>query len=141
MVRLREAVRAERPSIPVSVAAAADQQEAIEGRLQDWPRWLEDGVIDAVAPMAYTTEPARFAEQIAAARAAAGARQVWAGIGAYRLSPAQTIDNITTARRLGAGGVILFSYDSLIDPRQSAQGYLAAVARGAFGPRDADNQR
>jgi uncharacterized lipoprotein YddW (UPF0748 family) len=141
MARLREAVRSERRSIPISVAAAPDPREAIEGRLQDWPRWLDAGVIDAVAPMAYTTEPARFAEQIAAARAAAGAREVWAGIGAYRLSPSQTIANIATARRLGAHGVILFSYDSLIDPRQSAQGYLAAVARGAFSPAEDDNRR
>ncbi|MGH9371039.1 MAG: glycoside hydrolase family 10 protein [Vicinamibacterales bacterium] len=132
MARLRTAVKTERPAAPVSVAASADMHEAIEQKLQDWPRWIEEGLIDAVAPMAYTTEPARFAEQIAAARVAAGNRQVWAGIGAYRLSPAQTIDNIATARRLGAGGVILFSYDSLIDPRQSARGYLAAVARGAF---------
>ncbi|MGH9310038.1 MAG: glycoside hydrolase family 10 protein, partial [Vicinamibacterales bacterium] len=132
MARLHDAVRAERPGAAVSVAAKADAHDAVEQRLQDWPRWLERGLIDAIAPMAYTTEAARFAEQIAAARAAAGERQVWAGIGAYRLSPAETIDNITTARRLGAGGVILFSYDSLVDPRQSAQGYLAAVARGAF---------
>lgn len=132
MRRLREAVKAERPDLPVSVAAAPDPDEAIQRRLQEWPRWLEAGLIDAVAPMAYTTEPARFAEQIAAARAAAGERQVWAGIGAYRLSAAQTVDNITTARRLGAGGIILFSYDSLIEPRPGAQGYLAAVARGAF---------
>jgi uncharacterized lipoprotein YddW (UPF0748 family) len=132
MGRLHQAVRAERPGATVSVAAKADARDAIEQRLQNWPFWLERGLVDAVAPMAYTTEAARFAEQIAAARAAAGTRPVWAGIGAYRLSPAQTIDNIATARRLGVGGVILFSYDSLIDPRQSARGYLAAVARGAF---------
>jgi uncharacterized lipoprotein YddW (UPF0748 family) len=123
----------------VSVAAAPDPREAVEQRLQEWPRGLADGLVAAVAPLAYTTEPARFAEQIAAARAAAGPRQVWAGIGAYRLSPAQIIDNIATARRLGAGGIILFSYDSLIDPRQSAQGSLAAIGRGAFGPRTADD--
>jgi len=138
VARLRESVKAERPAAVVSVAAAPDMHEALERRLQEWPKWLEDGLIDAVAPMAYTTEPTRFAEQIAAARAVAGARHVWAGIGAYRLSPAQTIDNIATARRLGAGGVILFSYDSLIDPRQTARDYLAAVSRGAFGPHEAD---
>lgn len=134
VARLRDAVKAERPAAVVSVAAAADVREAVERKLQDWPRWLERGLIDAVAPMAYTTEPARFAEQITAARAAARDRHVWAGIGAYRLSPAETIDNIATARRLGAGGVILFSYDSLVDRRQPVPDYLATVARGAFEP-------
>ena len=132
ITRLRATVREARPSAVVSVAAAPDMQEAVTRKMQDWGAWLKEGIIDALCPMAYTQEPARFAEQIAAARQAAGSRPVWAGIGAYRLSPSQTIDNIRTARKLGAAGVILFSYDSLVNPRQSEPGYLATVGRAAF---------
>jgi dihydrodipicolinate synthase/N-acetylneuraminate lyase len=85
--------------------------------------------------MAYTPEPARFAEHIAAVRQVAGERPVWAGIGAYRLTPAQTVENIQTARKLGASGIVLFSYDSMTDPRQSAADYLGIVSRAAFGRR------
>lgn len=134
MRRLHEAVKAAREDAMVTVAAAPDVQEAVQQRLQDWRGWLAAGLVDAVCPMAYTPEPARFAEQIAAARDAAGPRAIWAGIGAYRLSPAQTVDNIQTARRLGASGVVLFSYDSMTNPRQSVPDYLALVARGAFQP-------
>ena len=130
--RLSAAVRSERPEALVTVAAAPDPREALSRRLQDWGGWLDAGLIDAVCPMAYTTEPARFAELISAAREAAGSHAVWAGIGAYRLSPKETIVNIQTARRLGASGVILFSYDSLMDPRRTAPDYLSLVARGAF---------
>ena len=133
MTRLGRAAHAERPALPVSVAAAPDRQEALDRRLQDWGTWLSAGIVDALAPMAYTQEPARFAEQIAAARQIAGSRAVWAGIGAYRLSAAQTIQNIETARKLGAAGVILFSYDSLINPRETAPDYLPTVGRTAFG--------
>jgi len=135
VARLSAAVKAERPSALVSVAAAPDRAEALSHRLQDWGAWLAEGLVDAVAPMAYTQEPERFAEQIAAARSAAGTRVVWAGIGAYRLSPEQTIRNIQTARRLGADGIVLFSYDSLINPRQSAPDYLPTVGRAAFPER------
>src|SRR5690606_31701479 len=135
MARLGAAVRAERPAALVSVAAAPDRADALARKLQDWGAWLADGRVDVVAPMAYTQEPARFAAQIAAAREAAGARGLWAGIGAYRLSPAQTIANIDTARRLGADGIILFSYDSLSNPRQTAPDYLPTVGRGAFPDR------
>ena len=135
ITRLSTAVRAERPGALVSVAAFPDRAEALSRKLQDWSAWLVDGRIDVIAPMAYTQEPAQFAEQIAAAREAAGRRGVWAGIGAYRLSPAQTIANIQTARRLGADGVILFSYDSLINPRQTAPDYLPTVGRAAFADR------
>jgi uncharacterized lipoprotein YddW (UPF0748 family) len=132
MTRLHAAVKHARPDAVVSVAAAPDLREALERRLQDWGGWLKTGIVDALCPMAYTPEPARFAEQIAAARLAAGDHAVWAGIGAYRLSPTQTIDNILTARRLGATGVILFSYDSLTNPRLTTPDYLSLVGRGAF---------
>jgi len=132
MDRLHAAIKRERPDAVVSVAVAPDMRDAYRQRLQDWGGWLDKGLVDAICPMAYTTEPARFAEQIAAAREAAGTRAVWAGIGAYRLSPKETIDNILTARRLGANGVILFSYDSMVNPRQTPLDYLAVVGRAAF---------
>lgn len=132
MSRLRTAVKTERPSAIVSVAAAPERDVALGRKLQDWGAWLSEGIVDAVAPMAYTQEPAKFAEQIAAARAAAGGRALWAGIGSYRLTPAQTIDNINTARKLGADGFVLFSYDSISNPRQATPDYLPSVSRGAF---------
>ena len=130
--RVHEAVKRQRPDIVVSVAAAPDAHEAVERRLQDWGAWLQAGLVDAICPMAYATEPARFAEQIAAAREAAGTHPLWAGIGAYRLTPQETIDNIQTARRIGASGIILFSYDSLITRRQGVADYLSIVGRAAF---------
>ena len=138
ITRLRAAVKTERPDAMVSVAAAPDQREALSHKLQDWGGWLREGLVDALCPMAYTQDTARFAEQIAGARQAAGDRPVWAGIGAYRLTPAQTIENINTARKLGAAGIILFSYDSLIDPQQSVPDYLATVGRAAFADRSND---
>jgi uncharacterized lipoprotein YddW (UPF0748 family) len=132
VARLRQTIKSTRGDALVTVAATPDLQEARDHRLQDWGAWLQAGLVDAVCPMAYTPEPARFAEQISAARDVAGGRSVWAGIGAYRLPPAQTIENIQTARRLGAAGVVLFSYDSLTDARQASPDYLAVVGRSAF---------
>ena len=132
MGKLRTAVKSVRPEALVTVAVAPDISEALDQKMQDWSTWLRSSVVDAVCPMAYTPEAARFAQQIAAARDVVGGRAVWAGIGSWRLSPVQTIDNIRTARKLGAGGVVLFSYDSLVDPRQAATDYLQVVGRSAF---------
>lgn len=129
--RLRDAIKAERPGAMVTAATAPDLREAYERKMQDWRGWLERGLVDGICPMAYTVEPEIFAAQIAAARDAAGARAVWAGIGAWRLSPDATVQNIQTARRLGASGIVLFSYDSLTNP-QATPGYLEAVSRAAF---------
>jgi uncharacterized lipoprotein YddW (UPF0748 family) len=132
VARLRSTIKSARAGTLVTVATAPDLDEARDHRLQDWAAWLQGRLVDAVCPMAYTQEPARFAEQIAAARDVAGGGAIWAGIGAYRLPPAQTIENIETARRLGAAGVILFSYDSLIDPQQPTPDYIAVVGRTVF---------
>ncbi len=129
---VRQAVRTARPAAMVTAAVFPDSQDAFDERLQDWRGWLGAHLIDAVAPMAYTQESARFAEQIAAARDIAGGGAVWAGIGAYRLTPAQTIENIQAARRLGTAGFVLFSYDSLTGPKPPAPDYLATVSRAAF---------
>jgi uncharacterized lipoprotein YddW (UPF0748 family) len=136
---LRQAVRAARPGAVVTAAVAPDPQNAFDERLQDWRGWLGAHLVDAIAPMAYTQESARFAEQIAAASNVAGGQAVWAGIGAYRLTPAQTIENIQAARRLGAAGFVLFSYDSLTGPKPPAPDYLATVSRALFGTTAAND--
>jgi uncharacterized lipoprotein YddW (UPF0748 family) len=129
--RLRSTVKAARPSAIVSAAVVPDAELARREKLQDWRTWLDNGFLDALCPMAYTTEPRLFAEQIARVRALAGTTPIWAGIGAYRLSPGETIAHIASARRVGADGVILFSYDSLVGPPNGIE-YLAAVSRAAF---------
>jgi uncharacterized lipoprotein YddW (UPF0748 family) len=131
LTQLRETVRASRPGAVVSAAVAPDPVEAVDRRLQDWPAWLAKGLIDVVCPMASTTDSAAFASQIAAARDAAGRHPLWVGIGAYSLSHEQILDNIGTARRIGAGGVGLFSYDSLTAPARGS-GYLSRLGKAAF---------
>jgi len=100
-------------------------------RLQDWRGWLDTGLIDVICPMAYTTDASIFASQIAAAKQVTGSHPLWAGIGAYRLSAEQIVENAQTARRLGVGGIILFSYDSLADSSHGP-GYVSQVGRAAF---------
>ena len=141
MSSLRAAVKSARPDALVTVAAAPDLDEAYNHKLQDWRGWLQAGIVDAVAPMAYTPEARRFADQIAAARGVVGGKGIWAGIGAYRLTAEQTVENIHTARRLGAAGIVIFSYDSLIDPKQANSGYLATIGRSFDRPATSDGSR
>jgi len=133
VMRARTAIKRHRPDLLFSAAVYPDAAEAARTRLQDWRTWIENGMIDVVCPMAYTPDATTFAEQIASVRQVASGQPVWAGIGAYRLSSSQTIENIRTARRLGADGIVLFSYDSLTRPPNGAD-YLSVVGRAAFAP-------
>jgi len=131
LTSLRAGVRSVRPAAIVSVAVIPDPHEAVTHRLQDWRGWLDTGLIDVICPMAYTTDAGIFASQIAAAKQVTGSHPLWAGIGAFRLSAEQIVGNAQTARRLGVGGIILFSYDSLADSSHGP-GYVSQVGRAAF---------
>ena len=106
-------------------------------KAQDWSAWARDGLLDAVCPMAYTTEADLFARQITAVEAASGDAMVWAGVGAYRLTADQAVRHIRLARESGAGGVALFSYDSISDDRRSASYFarLRTILQPDPGPR------
>jgi uncharacterized lipoprotein YddW (UPF0748 family) len=132
VTRIRLLVKAARPDAIVSAAVMPDAQQALDDRQQDWRGWLDQSIIDVLCPMAYTTDAAVFQQQVAAAMEYAGTRPVWAGIGAYRLTAAQTLLNIAAARKLGTAGIILFSYEALIAPPNSA-GTLSELGRAAFG--------
>ena len=132
VIKIRTAVKTQRPNALVSAAVVPDAQIAFDSRLQDWRGWIDQSLLDVICPMAYTTETDVFQKQIAAARAYAGSRPVWAGIGAYQMSQEQTLAHIAAAHKLGAAGIILFSYESLTTAPNGA-GSVSELGRAAFG--------
>ena len=63
------AARSERPGLVVSAAVTPDEAQALAHRFQAWPRWLSEGLLDAVVPMAYTPDSRIFRAQVQQARA------------------------------------------------------------------------
>src|SRR5690606_31762164 len=53
-----------RPGIVLSAAVFADADIAVDRVLQDWPAWLEEGIVDLVVPMAYTPDEKIVAGQV-----------------------------------------------------------------------------
>jgi uncharacterized lipoprotein YddW (UPF0748 family) len=121
-----------RPEALVTAAVVPDAQIAVDSKFQDWPAWAADGVLDALCPMTYAIDLDEFRLQLASAQSASSGRPVWAGIGAYRLSADDVLGQIREARALGVDGVLLFSYDSLINPARGADN-LSRIGAHAFG--------
>ena len=132
VMRARTALKGARPAATLSAALVPDERQAFGSRLQDWRTWAGQGLVDVLCPMAYTADAGLFEQQVTAAHEYAAGLPVWAGIGAYRLSPAATLRHIGTARRIGTAGIILFSYDALIAPPNTS-GTLAEIGKAAFG--------
>jgi len=130
------AVKKRKPAVTVSASVFANDENAYTRRFQDWRRWLTMGILDVACPMAYSTDTAVFKKQIeiAATSAHSTGRNVWAGIGAYRIPVESTVEKINVARGLGADGIILFSYDFTTRPSELNPGgnYLERVRRAAF---------
>jgi uncharacterized lipoprotein YddW (UPF0748 family) len=110
---IRTAVRTARPNLMISAAVIPDADEARANRLQDWREWAHAGLLDTLCPMIYTTDADAFRASVDRVKSDAGPAAVWAGIGAYRLTPARTAENLRIVRRAGVAGALLFSYDSL----------------------------
>lgn len=132
---MASAARAERPGILISAAVLPDAAGALARKLQDWPSWASRGIVDAVCPMAYAEDRPGFRAQLDAVHRDAGPAAVWTGIGAYRLSARETAHRVREARRAGAAGVLLFSYDSVSPGR-----YLRDVGREVFSVRGTEHQ-
>lgn len=131
VMRLRTTIKEARPAVLVSAAVVPDAEDALTRRQQDWRTWLDQNLIDVLCPMAYATDTEVFERQVAAAKERAGPHPVWVGVGAYRLPSARTLAHIESARRLGAEGIALFSYDALVAPPNSTS-TLAELGRAAF---------
>ncbi len=144
--RLARAAREERPGIVVSAAVVPDEAQAVHHKYQDWPAWIEGGIVDAVSPMAYSADVRVFRRQLEAVVARTGRQGVvWAGVGAYRLSLAGMAGHVREARAAGASGVLLFSHEWLLpsDARElrAAFGLRAPVARPGLGAASGGTRR
>jgi uncharacterized lipoprotein YddW (UPF0748 family) len=129
--RIYHGVKKRRPDLAVTAAVFPDPDDAYGSRYQDWRGWLEKGILDAVAPMAYTQDNRVFQNQIEAAVAVAGRDRVWAGIGVYRNGFDGSVDKIRIAEGLGTRGVVLFSYDWAVAEGESAGGRTLLQRLGA----------
>ena len=127
VARLGSVVRRHRPAARVGVSVVADPDEAFGRRLQDWRTWADVGFIDIACLQPGVETADDFESQLRSARQIAGLTELWAGIGARWLSPLETFDRIRTADRLGADGIMIWSYESVTDPTQHPPGHLQQI--------------
>jgi uncharacterized lipoprotein YddW (UPF0748 family) len=108
--------------IKLTAAVISDQNAALNRYLQEWPAWLEEGLLDAAIPMAYSPSTPIVERQLRDAMAIEHKRQIWAGIGIYNQGARDAAEKIRRARRLGVDGIALFSYDALLGRAGYARG-------------------
>lgn len=119
VARIGQALRERRPGVRFSAAVHGDVDDAVANRLQDWPAWVERGLVDAVVPMAYSADTAQVVRQLEAAAALVRGAGValYAGLGAHllRAEPQLLAHQVAAARAAAADGVVIFSHETVLE--------------------------
>ena len=109
--------RAARPGLVLSAAVISYVDRAYLSLAQDWPRWLEEGLIDLAIPMVYTLDERLLRYQLEHFGRGLQRERIWSGLGVWLFarSPERAAAQIEIARAAGLEGDVLFSYDAIAD--------------------------
>ncbi|HOW43327.1 MAG TPA: family 10 glycosylhydrolase [Candidatus Omnitrophota bacterium] len=111
-------VRAKRPDMQVSATGCAPYVRASQEAFQEWPSWLESGLVDFVTVMTYSADANEFARYLADARKrVSDPGKLNFAVGAYVLgiAPATFRRQMRACEDTGAGECVIFHYGSLLD--------------------------
>ncbi len=111
---VRASLRSADPGVLLSCAVMANPYFAASEFSCDWQNWLTMGLVDFVCPMAYTSDPERALE-LAAATTSVHPEKVVYGIGVWNQTVSNALAGAQKALSLGAGGICVFSLNSLPD--------------------------
>lgn len=132
---VRQALNRQAPGVALSAAVAPELSVARLLFLQDWRRWLADGLVDFVVPMAYTASAPNLQDILDALRRDLQALAPWrdpqallsrvvVGLALFSVPPEAVAEQVLAVRRAGAAGTALFAaaYLSLPARRALAEG-------------------
>ncbi len=125
---LRLVMDAVRPGTLLSAAVIPDPADAFARCGQDWPRWVNEGTMDFVAPMCYGTRWTTVDRQVRRSAAAVPGHIVYAGLAVYNQPAARAAEKVVLARAVGVSGIALFSYDAIAEDDR----YWDYLARNVF---------
>ena len=109
---VRAVLRSADPEVLLTCAVMANPVSAASEFSCDWRYWLQQGLVDYVFPMAYTSDPVQAAG-LAASTTAEDPERVIYGIGVWNQTVANALQGAEKALSSGARGVCVFSLNSL----------------------------
>ena len=129
---VRQRMREVRPDATLSASVFINWESHRDTFGQDWKAWIDEGLVDFVAPMTYVADMEKFQDWVTKQEAWAGGKvPVAMGIGPFadidpKITPQGVLDQVQAARKLGCEGFVLFNYRAAL-----AEDYLPLLALGA----------
>jgi len=127
---IRDAARASRRALVLSAAVWPFPERSYFSVYQDWPGWLDEGLLDFAVPMLYTTDDHFFGTELRAYHGIASDR-IWVGLGSWLFAeaPDRAANQFRRAHSAGLAGVSLFSHDALAEHPALLQALIDPAVR------------
>jgi uncharacterized lipoprotein YddW (UPF0748 family) len=125
------AVRGASGHKPVSAAVVADPFTARHEHGQDWARWVHQGWVDFVVPMAYNFPPLELEHRAVVYHRLVGRDRWLMGLGVFEGRDEYLAEAVALLREVGVAGYAIFSYNVL-----EREGFGAALIEHALLPPD-----
>lgn len=106
-----------RPNLVISTTGCSPYTRAFEEAFQDWPLWVNSGLVDFVTVMTYSPDPVEFRKLVQDARSkVSDVSKINFAVGAYQQvnSPERFIEQFQFCQDDGRGSCIIFHYGSII---------------------------
>ena len=115
--RISRLVKDKSPGFLVSAAVVPAGDRAYLSMFQDWPFWLEEGIVDYVVLMNYTLDNQLTKELVRSSLAHRGKGKVFIGIGLYLMKDISGafIEQYKNVAGLSPDGIVIYSYDDIND--------------------------
>ncbi len=110
--------RSVRPGIQVSATGCMPYVRALDESFQDWPGWLNGGLVDFVTVMNYSPDLTEYERWNAVAKSkVSDLSKLYLGVGAYKLvySPGTFEKEFRSCEQSGASLCAVFHYGSLLE--------------------------
>lgn len=115
--RLAREARAIRPGIKVSATGCMPYARALHEAFQDWPAWVDEGIVDFVTVMNYSIDPVEYGRWITEIKKRVkDFVRVYIAYGAYKPETSLKVfrKESDLCAASGAGACVIFYYSSLI---------------------------
>ncbi|MEE8359588.1 MAG: family 10 glycosylhydrolase [Candidatus Omnitrophota bacterium] len=108
-------VKKKNPKLLLSCAVIPSPERAYSVAFQDWPMWLELGIVDHVVTMNYTIDNRLAVEWAKSALAHKARGKVYIGIGVFLMKDRKEIfsEQYKVTTDLNPDGIVFFSYDDI----------------------------
>jgi uncharacterized lipoprotein YddW (UPF0748 family) len=112
-----------------SAAVLPWAERAYQSAMQDWRRWLDEGLLDFAVAMTYTRDDRLLRYLSQGLVGGVGGERVWLGLGSWMFAnqPARAQAQAAIALASEPAGVAFFSWDALVEAPEAA----AALVPGA----------